>query len=578
MFAEACTPVRGAGAAGWIIRSSKGRAFPSDERALAMPGGNPMSHPNPLPRTQHAPFRPRALRPRAWVLAIAFLALVLLAPTCPAPLLRAGVCVVDITPVSPSLVAAYEAAFGGVATVNHTDPIFMAGFGDDRQATGYNDRLWARTIVLDGVDARIAITSLDVVGYLNGEVDTIRSQIAPESEIDYAVVHSTHQHEGPDTVGIWGPDALTSGIDFGYLDFVNAAVADCIDEAAANLEPARIKFATTDSVGLSLGLDVEDDGEGVSDGKVLVDDDLLSPATDGRITDPRLSIMHVSPLARPHDTLATLVNFASHPESLGSNNTLITSDFPHYARERIEEALGGTAIWVSGDLGVLQGPLDIDVEDPLTNAPAVRRTFRWAEVHGEQLAERVVDAIPKKPGHPIALIRFATEKPVPVRLDNPYFRFFIALGVINSRLDLFTDGVPDPSIGFPYPPPFDTLPQALGEDLHTEVGAFTINEASFAVVPSELDPQIGETYRDAMTGSEHTFIIGLGNDEIGYQLPAPKWDDSCHACAPFILGGVPEFCPAFPNIDCNTVFQNNVGAEVDPSISAAMFPILAELH
>jgi hypothetical protein len=181
------------------------------------------------------------------------------------------------------------------------------------------------------------------------------------------------------------------------------------------------------------------------------------------------------------------------------------------------------------------------------------------------------------PGNPVATIRFATEKPVSVRLDNPYFRFFIALGVINSRLDLYTNGVPDDSVGFPYPPPFDGIPLALGEDLQTEVGAFTINEASFAVVPTELDPQIGETYRAAMTGAEHTFIIGLGNDEIGYQLPAAKWNDSCHACAPFVLGGVPQFCPVQP-IDCNTVFQNNVGADVDPSISAAMFPVLAELH
>ena len=509
---------------------------------------------------------------------VAISAIVLMGHVCAGPDLRAGVCVRDITPVSPGLAPAYEAAFGEPAVVNHTDPVFMAGFGDNRPATGYNDRLWARGLVLEGFGGRIAIVALDVVGYQNGEVDTIRSLVSPGSRIDFAVVHSTHQHEGPDTIGIWGPDSLTSGIDFGYLDFVNASVASCIDEAAANLVRARVKFATTDSIGLSLGLDVEDDGQGVADGKVLVDDDLIAPDTDGRIVDSRLSIMQVTRRGPPREVLATLVNFASHPESLGSNNTLITSDFPHYAREQIEAGVGGMAIWVSGDLGVLQGPLDLDVLDPLTNLPAVRRTFRWAAVHGEQLADRVLAAIPKKPGRPLAAIRFATSKPVPVRLDNPFFRFFIALGVINPRLTLFTGGVPDDSVGFPFPPPFDVIPQALGEDIHTEVSAFRINEASFAVVPSELDPQIGETYRAAMTGAKHTFIIGLGNDEIGYQLPAEKWYDSCHACAPFILGGVPQFCPLFPNIDCNTVFQNNVGAEVDPSISGAMFPILAELH
>ena len=514
---------------------------------------------------------------RTLTLGLVVSAIALLGPVCSGPTLRAGVCVRDITPISPNLAAAYTAAFGESAVVNHTDPIFIAGFGDNRQATGYNDQLWARGIVLDGFGGRIAIVSLDLVGYLNGEADTIRSLVSPASGIDYVVVHSTHQHEGPDTIGIWGPDALTTGIDFGYLDSVKASVADFIDEAAAKRAPARVKFATTDSAGLSLGFDVEDDGLGVSDGKVLVDDDLIAPATDGRIVDARLSIMQITELGPPFGVLATLANFASHPESLGSNNTLISGDFPHYARERIEDEVGGTAIWVSGDLGVLQGPLDLDVLDPVTNLPAVRRTFRWAQVHGEQLADRILAAIPGAPGNPVAVIRFASADPVPVRLDNPFFRFFIALGVINSRLSLFTNGVPDPSVGS-FPPPFDILPQALGEDIHTEVSAFTINEASFAVVPSELDPQIGETYRAAMTGAEHTFIIGLGNDLIGYQLPAPKWDDSCHACAPFILAGVPEFWPLFPNMDCNTVFANNVGADVDPSISGAMFPILADLH
>ncbi len=518
-------------------------------------------------------------RLRGTALATALAAVLFFGFHCPggdSPLAEVGVCKVDITPISPNLASEYEATFGGTAVVNHTDPIFLAGFGNNREATGYNDRLWARGIVVDGHGGRVAIVALDLVGYFNNEIQTIRALVDPASAIDYLVVHSTHQHEGPDTLGIWGPDELTSGVDPAYLDFVNQSVADCVDDAVANMQPARLKFATTDSDGLSLGIDAEDDGFGVADGKVLVDDDLIAPDTDGRIVNSRLAIMQAIRARHPRTVLGTLVNFASHPESLGSNNTLVTSDFPHYAREAIEADQGGTAIWVSADLGVLQGPLDIDVLDPDTNLPAVRRTFRWAQVHGEQLAERIVDGIPHGFGTRFAFVDFATTQPVPVPLANPFFRFFIGIGVLPSLL--FTDGVLDTSVGFPYPPPFDIIPQALGEDLQTEVGAFRINHASFAVVPGELDPQIGEAYRDRMVGAEHTFIIGLGNDEIGYQLPEEKWDDSCHACAPFILGGVPQLCPLFPNIDCNTVFQNNVGAAVDPAISGAMNPLLDGLH
>ena len=33
---------------------------------------------------------------------------------------------------------------------------------------------------------------------------------------------------------------------------------------------------------------------------------------------------------------------------------------------------------------------------------------------------------------------------------------------------------------------------------------------------------------------------------------------------------MPELCPLYPNIDCNTVFENNVGQQVDPSVTDAM--------
>ncbi len=506
--------------------------------------------------------------------------------------LSVGTCVRDITPISPSLATAYEAAFGVPAVVNHTDPIYMAGFGNGREATDYNDRLWARGVVLDRGDSRVAIVSIDLVGYFKNEVDTIRALVSPSSEIDFVLVSSTHQHEGPDTLGLWGPDETTTGIDYAYLDFVNTAVADCIDEASASREKARIYYATTNSAGLSLGVDPEDDGFGVADGKVLEGDEALAPATEGRIVDPTIATMQLTARnGSSLEVLATLVNFGSHPESLGSNNTLITSDFPHYVRERIEAEYGGVAIWMAGDLGVLQGPLDIDVEDPETGMPAPQRTFRFAEVHGTQLAERAIEAIDavrfggnKRPspknGAPAPEISYATVDPLAIRLDNPYFRFFTAIGVLDVRRDLFTNGVPDDSVGFPFPPPFDVIPQSLGEDLQTEVSAVRIGKGAIAVVPTELDPQIGGTYRSALvnaTGAEHSFIAGLANDQIGYQVPFEKFDPSCHICAPFVLGGVPQLCPLFPNIDCSTVFQNNVGADVSPKVTDAIHEAIGGL-
>lgn len=492
--------------------------------------------------------------------------------------LRVGVCKRDITPISPSLAPAYTATFGLPAVVNHSEPVYLAGFDTGRTALGYHDQIWARGVVIDGDGGRIAVVSIDVVGYGAAEVALIRALVSPSSKIDYTVVTSTHNHEGPDTVGLWGANELTSGIDYGYLDFINTAVAGCIDEAANHLVDARVKFATANTAGLSLKLDPEDDGFGVADGKVLAGDAADAPETGGRIVDPRLGLIQLETRGAPRSVIATVANFGSHPESLGSDNRFVTADFPHYVRKRLEAEYGGMAMWVAGDLGVLQGPLGIDVLDPITNQPAARRTFRFAEVHATQLAERGIAALSATSmGHPAPKISYASTSPVAIPLDNPLFRFFFALGVLDGRRPLYTGGVADPSVGFPFPGPFAAIPQALGADVHTEVGAIRIGEASFGLVPTELDPQIGNRYRAQMTGAKHTFLIGLANDHIGYQVPFEKWDGSCHACAPFVLAGVPQFCPIQP-IDCGTVFANNVGQGVDVGVSAEIEALIGALH
>src|SRR5262245_46360975 len=112
------------------------------------------------------------------------LLLALAIPSLAAADLRVGTCKKEITPISPGLQAAYQAKFGVAGAVNHTDPIYMAGFGNGRAATGYNDRLWARGVVLDNGGRRVAIVALDVIGYFKNEIDTIRGLVSPSSDID----------------------------------------------------------------------------------------------------------------------------------------------------------------------------------------------------------------------------------------------------------------------------------------------------------------------------------------------------------------------------------------------------------
>lgn len=468
--------------------------------------------------------------------------------------LRAASCARSITPV---------------AGVNHSDPVYMAGFGNDRQATGVHDEIWARGFVLENAERKLAFVTLDVVGYFYNEVQTIRALAAQAGfAADAITVSSTHNHEGPDTMGLWGPDETTSGVDLGYLDFVNEQVVACLLEADANLVPAEIRFATGTTVGASL----PPFPDLVADGKVLealtIPGSLLNPpqmqdlevqGDPGEIDNPSVPALQIRDRIT-RETLATVVNYASHPESLGSGNTLLTSDFPHYMRVALEQRYGGTAIYVSADLGVLQGPLDVDVTDPATGQPAVRRSFRFAEVMGGLLAERAITALDAATTwHANPPLDVRSEGPFEVRVENTFFAVLGTLGVFGRRMP-------------------QTTPS--GTFIETEVNAVRIGPARLAVTPNELDPQIGDLYRARMGSAEHRWIVGLGNDEIGYQMPVAKFNPSCELCAIYIITqGDADNCPVTlalgeDAVDCGTVFQNNIGPQADPLLQGKIDGVL----
>ena len=61
------------------------------------------------------------------------------------------------------------------------------------------------------------------------------------------------------------------------------------------------------------------------------------------------------------ETLGTVVNWSNHPEAQGSNNQLVSSDFPHATREVLERDLGGTSVYFSGSVGGLMTPLGVNI-------------------------------------------------------------------------------------------------------------------------------------------------------------------------------------------------------------------------
>ena len=115
----------------------------------------------------------------------------------------------------PSLAAADEPLLVALGEVDITPdvnaaPVWIAGYGQNRQATGVHDPLLARAVVLRHGDQKIALAAVDLVGLQYPQVQQIRARL---DDFTYVIVSSTHNHEGPDTIGLWGPNPLTGGVD-----------------------------------------------------------------------------------------------------------------------------------------------------------------------------------------------------------------------------------------------------------------------------------------------------------------------------------------------------------------------------
>ncbi|HVH06935.1 MAG TPA: PEP-CTERM sorting domain-containing protein, partial [Myxococcota bacterium] len=487
--------------------------------------------------------------------------------------------------------AACKRAITPRAGENHTVPVYMAGFDNDRKACTAgeqappeancqfgpaHDDLWARGFVVASGETKIAVVTLDVIGYFYNEVQTIRSLIDPALGIDKVIVTSTHTHEGPDTMGLWGASEVESGVDLGYLDFVNDQVAACIQEANAALVPAELRLGTGNTRNTSL----PPWPDLVQDGRVLqamvIPKEFLSDATEdlvvqgdaGPVINPNVPSLQLRDRATG-DVLVTAFNYASHPESLADDNRSLTSDFPNYARAAVEQRYGGVAMYVSADLGVLQGPLGVDVQDPVTGQPAPPRTFRKAEIIGGLLAERVIEGLEGNAWTPTAEVGFWSTGPIFVEVENPFFLFLgETLGVFGRRT-LIRDANDVPFV-------------------ESEANVLRIGDAQMVVTPNELDPQIGNLYRAQMTGADHKWLLGLGNDEIGYQMQAEKFVPGCFECGLFVFTDINQ-CPFYRDFYsqlppqgrigiCDTIFQNNIGPKADTLLQGQIGGLLDQAN
>jgi hypothetical protein len=397
------------------------------------------------------------------------------------------------------------------------DGIYLAGFGHNRLATGKHDDLWARALVLEQNSTRMAIVSLDLIGYYSKAnyygLEEVRKLIDPALGIGDILIASTHNHEAPDTIGPWGTNLTSDGKYPKYLRFVDRQIARAVNQAARSSLPARLKVGVTNPV-LSpsiLGMQTRTAGR--------------PPA----FFDEELRVMQFVEASAPRGVIATVINWNTHPESMESGNTIITSDFPHAVREAVERKYGGKAVYLSGDLGAVEIIGDsnnktgdrttFDGRDFPLRAPGHRPeyTFGRTEAIGRDVARAVFHAMDRAEWNDFARIDVKKAR-ITAPMDNAGYLFLASKGVL--------DTMPMPREG--ETPRVDTWVYLL-----------TMGDVQILTAPGELFPEVFygvEKYRrrdcvQADTGrapevavrdlmrARYRFIIGLCPDEFGYIVP-----------------------------------------------------------
>lgn len=369
----------------------------------------------------------------------------------------------------------------GAASVDLTPKArgtYLAGFGLFRRALGVRDPITARALYLSNGVESVAIVSVDFVGLLLDDVETIRRHLGPDLG-PALLLQSTHTHAGPDTIGYWGPGLpwllpLLSGRRPAYMRRACREIARCVETAARRAAPARLRVAVTAAP------------------KELTKNIRRPDQKDDTITVLRAE----SPEGAG---IGTLVHWTCHPETLWDRYRFLSADFPGALRPVLDERLGGVTLFVNGALG---GMVTANIPDDA----AIERRVAFMQEIGVRVAEHSARAIESSEtvvgpeDVDIRKVGAAVEVPV----NNWRFRLARRLGVLTRPT--WRDGAP----------------------LRTEVTYLRVGPVEIAGLPGEPLPSVGEAVKRRLT-APHKVVFGLSNDELGYILTESEYHDPLYA-------------------------------------------------
>ena len=354
-----------------------------------------------------------------------------------------------------------------IITPNPLLPV-SGGIGVPKPSKEKKGDLFARAMVFQQGSMRFAIVNVDNLGWtsiLGNKSRTLINGIAPEN----VLIGATHTHSAPDAYGF--PDMTgKSNADLKYLDWCVQQIADAVNEATSKLQPASIKVAMDEAKG-----------------KIAYN--YYAPA----LYDPRCGIIQAIATTGPQSgkPIATLVNYAVHPEVLGSERGILSPDMIGPLYQRIESTIGGIALFMNGAQG---GMVTADTRlEYGKEGQNQKEANTWEECIriGELLADEAMRIVAKAPVLDKPIL-YCTSREIEFPIDSELMRYIL------THSPLKYEGKRENFIS-------------------TRLNLLNIGPAQILTVPGEALPNVGYYVKRNMA-TKMPFLFGLTNDAFGYML------------------------------------------------------------
>jgi hypothetical protein len=350
----------------------------------------------------------------------------------------------------------------GAALRNITpDPLLpvSGGIGTPKKSVEKNGDLFVRALVIQKGDTKVAIVNVDNLGWpaaLGNKSRALIKGIRPEN----ILIGSTHTHSGPDAYG-FPNEKGESFADLKYLDDCVKKIADAVNEATGKLEDASLKVAV-----------------GEAKGKIAYN------YYADQLYDPRCGVIQATS-NKSGKVIATLVNYAIHPEVIGSGRGILSPDLCGPLYDRIEAKAGGIAIFMNGAQGGMV------TADNRTEVKGEASNYAECTRIGNLLADealRIVSDAPVQENPALYCTARKTEFPV----DSEIMRYILQKSPIKNEM--------------------------AGENrIATQINLLNIGTAQILTIPGEALPNIGYYVKRKMN-TKQPFLFGLTNDAFGYML------------------------------------------------------------